>query len=173
MRIGKYYLVFLIGLLLIGVTAAGYAARAPVAVPIEPAMIAGDSEFSGSDFNAKAKIEETKQGLRVITLEVSELKPECSYSIYSVNPKNGDREYLGYFLPNEDGWVQHRFTVLSGYKGVDIYAMGQRDPGLQTFDYMNDEHQPMWSSSDYFTAPSCTAAGKDEKILSLNLEGIK
>ena len=171
MRTGKSYMVLLTGFLLIGMTAVAYAAKTPV--PIESGIIHMIPEFSGADFNANAKVEDTKEGLRVITLEVSELKPECSYSVYSPNPRNGDREYLGYFIPNEDGSVLHRFIVTSGYKGVDIYAMAQRDLGLQTFDYTYDPHQSMWSSGDYFTAPSCTAAGKDIKILSLNLEGIK
>lgn len=173
MKDKKIYLYLFVGLLLLGVTAAGYAARAPMAVPIEPAIAHEVPEFSGADFNAKAKIEDTKEGLRVITLEINELKPDCSYSVYLTNPRNGDREYVGYFIPGEDGSVLHRFIVASAYNGVDIYAMAQRDPGLQTFDYTYDPHLPMWSSGDYFTAPTCTAAGKDVKILSLNLEGIK
>lgn len=173
MRTNKIYVLLFAGLLLIGLTAIVYAAKPPVILPIEPAVTSEVSEFSGADFNAKARLEDTKEGLRVITLEVSELKPECSYSIYLTNPRNGDREFVGYFIPNEDGSVLHRFIVTSGYKGVDIYAMAQRDPGLQTFDYTGDPHQSMRSSEDYFTAPACTAAGKDIKILSLNLEGIK
>lgn len=172
MKNKKIYLYLFVSLFLIGVAGVGYAARAPVTVPIEPALASGIPEFSGADFNAKAKVEE-RGGLRIITLEVSELKPECSYSVYQTNPISGDREYLGYFISGEDGSVLHRFIMTSGYKAVDIYAMAQRDPGLQTFDYTYDPHQSMWSSWDYFTAPTCTAAGKDIKILSLNLEGIK
>ena len=167
----KIYLYLLVGLLLIGMTAVVYAAK--TSVPIESWNMDMVPEFSGSDFNAKARIEDTKQGLRVITLEASDLKSDCSYGVYLSNPRNGDREFVGFFLPNEDGWVIHRFIVASDYKSVDIYAMGQKDTGLQTFDYTHDPHQSMWSSGDYFTAPSCTAAGRDIKILSLNLEGIK
>ncbi len=171
MRRGKIYILLLVGLLLMGMTAVVYAAK--TSVPVESWNMDMVPEFSGSDFNAKARIEDTKEGLRVITLEASELKPDCSYGVYLSNPRNGDREFVGFFLPNEDGWVIHRFIVASDYKAVDIYAMGQKDPGLQTFDYTHDPHLSMWSSGDYFTAPSCTAAGRDIKILSLNLEGIK
>lgn len=172
MKDKKLGLYLFVCLLLLGVTATGYAIKAPITVPIEP-VVPQVTEFSGADFNAKAKIEDTKQGLRVITIEVSELKPDCSYGIYLANPRNGDREFVGLFIPNEDGSVLHRFLVTSDYKAVDIYAMGQRDPGLQTFDYTHLPHETYWSSGDYFTAPTCTAAGRDVKILSLNLEGIK
>lgn len=173
MRTGKSYMVLLTGLLLIGMTAVVYAARAPVTVPMESVLIHGTPEFSSADFNAKAKIQDTKEGLRIITIEASELKSDCSYGVYLSNPRNGDREFVGLFMPNEDGSVVHRFIVLSDYKSVDIYAMGQKDSGLQTFDYTNLPSQTYWSSGDYFTAPSCTAAGRDIKILSINLEGIK
>ena len=167
----KIYLYLLVGLLLIGVTAVVYAAK--ISVPVESWNMDMVPEFSGSDFNAKARIEDTKQGHRVITLEASELKSDCSYGVYLANPRNGDREFVGLFMPNEDGSVMHRFIVASDYKSVDIYAMGQKDAGLQTFDYTNLPSQTYWSSGDYFTAPSCTAAGRDIKILSINLEGIK
>ncbi len=171
MKEKKIYLYLLVGLLLVGMTAVAYAAK--TSVPIESWIMDMVPEFSGSDFNAKAMVEDTKQGLRVITIEASELKPDCSYGVYLVNPRNGDREFVGLFMPNEDGSVIHRFIVLSDYKSVDIYAMGQKDAGLQTFDYTHLPSQTYWSSGDYFTAPSCTAAGRDIKILSLNLEGIK
>lgn len=171
MRRGKICILLLAGLLLMGMTAVVYAAK--TSVPIESWNMDMVPEFSGSDFNAKAKLEDSKEGLRIITLEASELKSDCSYGVYLSNPRNGDREFVGIFIPNEDGSVVHRFIVASDYKAVDIYAMGQKDPGLQTFDYTHDPHQSMWSSGDYFTAPSCTAAGRDIKILSLNLEGIK